>query len=145
VGVLFIVLGTAMVIGVGPQYLIARGSVSWSQTQGRIVSPQPADDVPPVDQNLVRYEYEVNGRTLTGRRMAFGDNGWGWVWTPRREPSLGYKPDQAVTVYYDPGHPERCTLSRVVPHWWFTQVFVGAGVLILAGIGVLTGHIAVSG
>jgi len=145
VGVLFIVLGAVLFIVVGRQYLVARGSAAWSQTQGRIVSESPAEGVPHVNQPLVRYEYEVNGRMLTGARTAFGDSGWGWIWTSMREPPFGHKPDQAVTVYYDPSRPERCTLSRVVPHWWFQQVFVAAAVLILAGIGVLTGHIAVVG
>jgi hypothetical protein len=145
VGVLFVVLGITLAIVVGIQYLVARGSATWSQTPGRIVSTPPANDRRQVNQPLMRYEYEVNGRTLTGRRITFGDYGWGWIWTSLPEPSLGFKPEQAVTVYYDPAHPERCTLSRVVPHWWFRQVFVAAAVLILAGIGVLTGHIAVYG
>jgi hypothetical protein len=151
VGMLLIVLGVVLIVGVGSLYVMARGSARWSQTDGRVVSVSVTESVAGAAVSggyrvFVEYEYEVDGRVLKGDRIQFGDSLFGWNTRSSRERNRpGFKVDQAVTVYYDPAHPERCTLSRVVPDWWFKQLLAAAVIFVLFGIGVLTGHVGVSG
>ena len=151
VGWFLIVLGVALLTGVGALYLMARGSGKWSQTQGRILTASFAHTVHDgtVGRNyrvLVTYEYTVDGRALQGTRIQFGDSLFGWNFASSLRPvHLGFKPDQPVTVYYDPAHPGRCTLSRVIPQWWFQQLLFAAVIILLFGIGALTGHVTVQG
>jgi len=156
VGPLLIVIGAALIIGVGVLYLVARGSTRWSQTEGRIVSASllgkggTTTETGTVTQRnyrvIVQYAYEVDGRALTGDRIQFGDSLFGWNIASSLSPyQLSYKAGQVVAVYYDPAHPERCTLSRVVPDWWFRQLLVAALIFVVVGVGVLTGHVAVVG
>jgi len=151
VGVFLILIGAALLIGVGALYLMARGSVTWSQTQGRILSASLATSAHDGTggrnyRTLVQYEYAVNGRTLQGTRIQFGDSLFGWnIASSLRPARLDFTLDQLVTVYYDPAHPERCTLSRVVPQWWFQQLLVVAVIIVLFGIGALTGRVDVRG
>ena len=150
VGILLIVVGVVLLVGAGALYYMARTSKRWSQADGRIVSASINETVGESTSRgyrvFVRYEYDVGGRVLKGDRIQFGDSLFGWHPASSREPyRLGFKPGQAVTVYYDPAHPERCTLSRVVPDWWFKQLLVAAAIIVMFGVGVLTGHVAVIG
>ena len=150
VGWLLIGLGAALIVGVGALYLMARGSRRWAEAGGRIVSVSSSETVGYSANRsyrvFVQYEYDVGGRVLNGDRIQFGDSLFGWHSASIRQPyRLGFKADQAVTVYYDPAHPERCTLSRVVPDWWFRQLLIAAAIILAFGIGVLTGHVAVVG
>jgi hypothetical protein len=150
-GIVIIVFGAGLFGSVAWLYLFARSSVRWSETQGRILTATLGGDYVSSDvasarqyRVLVTYEYEVGGRTFTGDRIQFGDSLFAWHWASSRHPArVGYRPDQTIAVYYDPAHPHHCTLSRVIPHWWFQQLLVVAAIFVLAGIGVLTGHVSV--
>lgn len=152
VGGLFLVVGLALLAGAGSLYIMALGSGKWASTEGRIVSAEWVRSTSTGSttglgysyRHEVKYEYTVDGRALTGKRPWFGHAMWGWRWapTPAQRPTL-YRVDQPVAVYYDPAHPERCTLSRTVPNDRFRTLLLVAGIFVLAGIGVMTGHVAV--
>ena len=152
VGALFIVVGTAVFIGVGALYVMALGSARWAQVEGRMLSAEYVSGADSSSSSQrpywvhlkVRYEYEVGGRAFTGNRVIFGESMWRGKWAPKREDrQVPYTPDQTVTVYYDPARPHRSTLSRTVMDFQFRSVLVVAAVFVLAGIGALTGHITV--
>jgi hypothetical protein len=152
VGLILIVGGAALFIGVGALFLVARGSAAWAQTEGRILSAEYLTGSSVSSTNAggywaelkVEYEYRVGDRTLTGQRVWFGQSLWNRKWAPRPEQRRPpFDPDQRVPVYYDPAHPERCTLWREVPVDRFRDVLIVAAIFVLAGIGVMTGHIAV--
>ena len=149
--------GAAVLVAVGSLYIVALGSAKWAQTEGRVVyagwinhaqSTQNFKAFGPAYyvRHDVKYEYTVGGQTLSGSRPWFGHSMWGWRWAPRPEqrPRL-YTVGQTTTVYYDPAHPERCTLSRNIPGDRFQTALVVAAILLLAGLGAMTGHIAVRG
>jgi hypothetical protein len=144
--------GGALFVGVAALFLVARGSRAWSQTEGRILSAVylTGSSVDATNaggywaQLKVEYEYHVGDRTLTGQRVWFGQSMWNrkWARTPeeRRPP---FKPGERVPVYYDPAHPERCTLWRHVPVDRFRDLLIVAAIFVIAGVGVLTGHVQV--
>ena len=152
VGWVFLIVGAAVLAGAGSLYVMALGSARWASTEGRIVSAEwvrssSTDSTTALSyryRHEVTYEYAVGGSALTGKRPWFGHSMWGWRWAPRPEqrPTL-YRVGQPVTVYYDPAHPERCTLSRTVPGDRFRLLLAVAGLFVLAGLGAMTGHVAV--
>jgi hypothetical protein len=152
VGLVIIVGGAVLFVGVGALFLVARGSSRWAQTEGRILSAGFATGTSVDATNAggywvslkVEYEYQVGDRMLTGHRVWFGQSLWNRQWAPRPEQRhVPFTPDQRVPVYYDPAHPERCTLWRHVPVDRFRDLLIVAAIFFLAGIGVMTGHIAV--
>ena len=86
-------------------------SRDWLSTEGTILSAQfwqyrfsrnPAR----VSAPFLAYRYEVRGSVYEGGPVVFGKYG-----SPEKilEP---YPPGKAITVYYDPRHPERSRLRR---------------------------------
>jgi hypothetical protein len=75
----------------------------------------------------------------------FGDSMFGWMrskdFAKRQEEA--FPKGRAVTVFYDPGHPERCTLSQEVDRARFVQLLVAAAIVAAFGIGVLAGRVQV--
>jgi hypothetical protein len=153
VGTLLVVLGGALLLGVGRLYGIARSSVGWTSVEGRIVTSK-------IDSTwdsrgahgrsyrvLVTYDYEVAGQRFTGRRIAFGDSFLVWSRSSdrMREVQAAYQPDQTVTVWYAPARPARCALSRELPEARFRAVLGVAAVILVVGVAVLTGHVQVRG
>ena len=146
-GWLFIVIGGALLAGVGTLYAIARRAITWPSGEGRVLAAWWDTDaaVSAYRRNRrlrVTYEYEVAGQKFTGTRIAFGDSLFGWLRT-RSDDAIPYTVGQAVIVSYDPGHPERCTLTRVPDARRFTQVLIVAAIFFVAGIAALNGVIHV--
>ncbi len=84
-------------------------STSWPTVQGRIVqsidggaSLGSGSDGP--NPGKVTYEYEADGRVLTGRRVSFAYD-WRPIYVERIYPA-----GASVTIYYDPNKPERSVL-----------------------------------
>ena len=86
-------------------------SRDWPSTRGTIVDAQvwqyrSAKYGTRIYAPCLTYRYSVTGQTYPGRPVVFGKTG-------RPEKILRpYPPGQAITVYYDPRHPERSRLRR---------------------------------
>ena len=150
VGGLFVVLGIALLTGVGWLYAQARESVSWPSTSGRIVS---ADRETSTGRGqgttsyrlVLTYEYSVAGRRLSGHRVSFGDLLWTWSRSSseverRRQ---RYPPGGEVTVWYDAKRPERCTLVNGLGDAPFHPTLLVGLILAAAGVAAMLGLIRV--
>jgi len=149
VGNLLLFLGAALLIGAASLFHLARSSRSWASAPGRVTSSKidrSFDMTAPMRMDhrlLVTYEYEVDGRTLRGRRVAFGDTFWAATSSRDRAERIGrdYPQGQAVTVFYDPAHPGRCTLTRDVEAAGFYKLLAVALGLLVVGLAVSNGQI----
>jgi hypothetical protein len=71
----------------------------------------------------VRYKYTAQGRDHTGTRVGFGpEQNYSFL---ARELAERYRPDQPVTVYYDPADPRNAVLQREVLFGGYVFGFVG--------------------
>ena len=150
VGGLFVVMGTALLTGVGWLYVTARQSLTWSSTNGRVVSSD-RDRSTGRGQGttsyrlVLTYEYSVGERRLTGHRVGFGDLLWTWTRSSAQVESRRkqYPPGAEVTVWYDARRPERCTLLKGVGDGPFYPTLLTALILIAAGVAAMLGLIRV--
>jgi hypothetical protein len=150
VGGLFVVLGIALLTGVGWLYAQARESVSWPSTSGRIVS---ADREASTGRGqgttsyrlVLSYEYSVAAQRFAGHRVSFGDLFFTWTRSSseaerRRQ---RYPPGGEVTVWYDAKRPERCTLVNGLGDAPFYPAISVALILAAAGVAAMLGLIRV--
>jgi hypothetical protein len=150
-GGLFLALGIGLLTGVAWLFMLARASSSWPPAPGRVVSSKvevsygTRQSTRTSYRLALRYEYEVDGRTLTGQRVAFGDTFW--ASTRSRDDAERmqrvYPEGKEVTVFHDPVHVGRCTLDRSFNGRRYYQLFAVAVGLVVAGIAIFTGHIHV--
>jgi hypothetical protein len=148
-GWLFIAVGAVLLVGVAALLAFARTSTGWLSAPGRVVASGRAASQGIVSHDTDRrlsllYEYEVGGRKLQGTRIRFGDAIW--AATARstvRRLLLQYPPGREVTVFYDPLHPERCTLDRKLDDLPFYPTMAVAAILLLGGLSVLLGWVKV--
>ena len=151
VGNLFLFLGAALLFGVAWLFHLARSSRSWASAPGRVTASKidrSFDMTAPMRMDnrfLVTYKYEIAGRTLTGHRVAFGDSFRAATTSRDRAERTGrdYPQGQAVTVFYDPAHPGRCTLARDVDAAGFYKLLAVALGLLVVGLAVSNGQIRV--
>lgn len=151
VGTLFLVFGTALFLGVGWLLVLARRSQHWASTRGRVVSSKIDSTFDTTGSNrmshrlILAYRYTVDGDTLTGDRLQFGDTFWSSTRSRDLAEKLGrkYPEGQEVTVYCDPAHPDRCTLTRNVESKPYFLLFAVALGLVAAGWAVLAGLVRV--
>jgi hypothetical protein len=152
VGWLFLLSGAGFFLGAAALYVRARAAARWASAPGRITSSRVDWDLSLDGGARTRsyrvhlvYEYEVDGRKLAGKRLEFGDSLFGWMGSRKSARSLqeSFPEGRAVTVYYDPAHPERCTLSREVDEQRFRMLLVAAAIIAAAGAGVLGGYVKV--
>jgi hypothetical protein len=155
VGCIFLIAGGVLFAGVAMLLARARAASGWSSAEGRITASRLDSDLTMDGHSgrsrtyrvSVAYEYEVDGRKLSGKRRAFGESLFGWMGKRDSAKQLheAYPVGRAVTVHYDPAHPERCTLSRDVDEGRFRNLLVVAALIALAGAGVLAGFVKVEG
>lgn len=152
VGVILLLLGTGLFLGAAILFARARSASRWASAEGRITSSRLEGDTTTDGSGLTQmfrlhltYEYEVGGRKLLGKRREFGESMFGWMRSHdlMRRLQESYPEGRVVTVYYDPGHPERCTLSRTVDDARFRQLLVVAAIIAAFGVGALTGYVHV--
>lgn len=151
IGALFLVLGSALFVGTAWLFTLARRSRQWASTQGLIISSKVDSTFDTTGSNrmshrlILTYRYTVDGRSLTGHRVQFGDSFWSSTRSRDLAERLGrkYPEGQEVAVYYDPARPERCTLTRNVEPKPYYSLFAIALGLMTAGLAVLAGLIRV--
>jgi len=151
VGGLFVAIGAALGAGIARLFWLATRSTSWPSVAGVVHGAEviggdsDASRRRPSERLRVTYAFSVDGRECLGDRIAFGDGLWGW--TRDRAHLAGrqarYPVGAAVTVYYDPARPARCTLTRGPDGAPFGPFLALAGLLFAAGWGAILGWIRV--
>jgi len=139
-------LGGLVAFGVPTGYFLwqvwlSYRSRSWPSTTGRVLLSERHWEFVPMSRTHLKprilYEYRVDGRRYTGRRVTFG----GWLHTNVSVTGRvlnRYRPGSPVSVRYDPRKPSRCTLERRLSR--IVWLFVGIGLLMMSSIfGALMG------
>ena len=134
----FVLMGLAILINAGLEFVEFKFPAKWPTTQGLIVS------VEIVKRNyraqtwwfpLISYQYSVQGRTVVNTRVAFGPEIY---WRDRSEANRfleRYITRSHVLVYYN---PDSVTEAVIEPSWVSLEPATWVGVvMILAGLGVL--------
>jgi hypothetical protein len=109
---------------------------AWPSTQGRILTSaikavmrfeaDEAENYEPV----ITYSYSVAGKTYEGKRIRVASMAWKKAWA--RGIAKHYRAGRTVTVYYDPGSPEKAVLEKGGNGFaYFVTFTVGAGFLAL--------------
>ena len=149
VGWFFIVAGAAVGIAACALLMIERSSRSWQSTKGQVVESRVEGDMTDVGARSYRlhvtYSYDVDGKTYTGHRIAFGESLFAFMKSKEwaKQMRAKFESLDEVFVFYDPRHPERSTLVRDLDTKRVAQVLIAAIVLIAAGAGAVTGMIKV--
>lgn len=103
-------------LGVAGWYRVwAQKSRYWSRTTGKVIWAQVESEMSEDGKVFfpkILYRYKVNGQRYDGDRIYFGD-------VNRSEDSIEAeiilekrRPDDEVTVFYDPSNPRRAVLER---------------------------------
>lgn len=123
------------------QVWLARRSRTWPSTTGRVLRSEVHRERVRASRTYgpanVLYEYHVDGRRCTGKRVTFG----GWLNTNLSRTGRvinRYRPGSPVSVRYDPRKPSRCTLERRL--YGGVWLFIGIGLFMMTTIfGALMG------
>jgi len=99
----------------------AEASVSWPSVEGRIVSNQVRKKHVDTDDSFrieyipeIRFEYQVNGETFTGKRIAFGSDPNFGSQRKAEEFLIPYPVDSTVKVFYNPEKPKEAVLTQTM-------------------------------
>ena len=132
--VIAVLLGFAFVAMFGSGFVQSLRSRSWIRVRGRItsagVSKQTSSDGPSSFVPAVRYQYQVEGRLLSGERIGFIDIG-------ARHPGVAekvlarYPVGAEVDVYVDPLRPTRSVLTPGVSWGSLYAAACGVGLAVL--------------
>lgn len=120
---------------------VAAGKI-WSKTSGKIIdSSLSQPDVPREGGETnatvnIRYQYQVSGKNLEGKRVKFGGQG-GMTRVAAEQLVAKYPAGATVDIYYDPKSPAQSALeprnkSSVVPHIVFLTVFAVISIVLVA-------------
>jgi hypothetical protein len=89
------------------------------------------DDAAEKYQPILEYRYEVDGVQRRGSRISFAPTFNRHAFERALVVFHRYPPGKAVTIYYDPRHPERSVIEPGLS-WPLAMQFVGGLVLIAA-------------
>lgn len=151
IGWLLIGIGVALVAATACLLVLARRSASWPSVPGKVLtsaidtSSATSKSGGTTYRLALTYAYEVAGHHLEGHRVAFGDNLWGGT-RSRDEVQARvtfYHPGRALTVYYDPQSPGRCTLTPGVGNLPFNATLAVGAALVIVGASAMLGWIRV--
>ena len=97
----------------------AKASETWPQAEGRVVSTNiRVDEMDDEESSRIRYvpevhfEYEIEGMTFEGKRIAFGSDPSFGMRKKAVEYLEQYPQDRVVTVFYNPENPGEGVLSQ---------------------------------
>jgi hypothetical protein len=119
IGFLIVGLFPCMLFGGGALFWVissfveCRASLNWPSVPGKVESSGVfvrGDRRKAEFSAAVVYQYTVRGKEYTRSRLAFGPEGT-YVATAKAE-AARYRPEQEVTVYYDPADPKNAVLER---------------------------------
>ena len=119
-GVVISVAGLATMGLEWPRLREALRSARWPKVPGRVTASE--FKAGPLAGRYIRtttgraaiaYQYELNGRELTGNRVFVGDDEFGSAYDAQRR-TRHYYAGVGVDVYYDPADPSRTVLETGV-------------------------------
>lgn len=116
-------------------------SVSWPTTEGRITRSElvrTVSDGKAMFTSDVGYTYDLDGRSLEGERVWFGDGYRSSNVSEFRRVVAEYPVGRQVRVHYDPLAPENSVLEPGATWSGSLLYFAGLGTLALGGILVLS-------
>lgn len=102
-------LGGAFSLFSAYQILKAVRTVSWQSTEGVVVRSEARRATGGGTTPLVHYEYEVESRRYTGKRVGYGKV---YSETSAKRTARRYSKGKHVTVYYNPDNPSSAVLER---------------------------------
>jgi hypothetical protein len=122
----FVTLAAICFIGAAYSHRRLRASAGWPPIEGRVIhSATKKNDDGHIFPD-VRYQYTVEGISYTSDRVSLGLV-YGTNLTSRVARTVldRYPVGQAVTVFFDPSHPERSCLERSGRELTITMLIVG--------------------
>jgi hypothetical protein len=147
-GLVILVAGVAVGLFAGRDVVEARKTESWTEMQGTVLSsevvynPGGVNNSPESWSPEVTYEYEVGGRVYTSGRVRIGGLSYSGRGTADRMidglPKMG-----PVTLFYDPGDPEKAVLVQGTDSGDKTIGLLIAGGLIFLGIMAYLGKVPI--
>jgi len=113
---------------------LSKGSAStnWPTTKGEILESGFRTKGDNTSYPVVKYQYDVNGKTYDGDRIVFGSSADVPSGTLDRYPVGG-----TVTVFYDPNHPESAVLETASTSSMYIFIVLGT-IQVIAAIIMLT-------
>jgi hypothetical protein len=133
VGIL--ILGCAIIAMMMLELRVGGDSQSWPTTQGTVRASRVREVWMigrPIEYELViDYEYTVDGATLRGDTVRFGDQHYA-VESDAEKELANYPTGSNVTVYYDPRRPRRSVLQPGVRNRWQFVLGIVAGAILVA-------------
>lgn len=133
-GILFLVLGCAVVLYVKYLQRKAKQSLSWPSVEGEIVHSEVVQkssgggvySTSTTFRADVQYRYQVRARSYRGDKVCVGiDIGTGSQ-DRAEERCARYQVNSPVTVYYNPGDPQEACLERILDAPYFLYILAGA-------------------
>lgn len=117
----------------------AAASTAWPTTDGRITASRVERVKQGGDRKAsftadITYEYALDGRTLEGDRVWFGDDYSASDASAFRAAVDRYPVGKAVKVHYDPAEPAESVLEPGATWSGSALYFIGLGVITLGGI-----------
>lgn len=130
--------------------LEVRAARGWPSTPGKVVLSRPeVRDVKVMDSDReeghrieqrnfanVVYEYTVRGKTLRGNRVSIGEDRGNFEVA---ETLARYPAGKAVTVYYNPVHPDKAVLERDLPKGMWGCLGIGTAIVLAIVFGSAIG------
>ena len=138
----FAVAGGYMLYKLLKNIVLYLQSKRWMRTEGQIlfagVDSQTSIEVDgphTTYQAKVIYRYTVSGNTYDHNQIAFNSDLRTENYQKQAEIASQYAPGEAVTVYYNPNHPENAIIERkifsVLVHIMMVLIFFGISLLII--------------
>lgn len=113
----------------------------WPRVEGEIVTSEVAEiSLPGAGEIIhassgyvpqVKYQFPLNGRTLHGQCIAFGEKITGAPYSAAKALADSYQPGAKVTVFYHPQKPSIATLRPGKTASSFISFLVGSGLICL--------------
>ena len=122
--------GAALVISSLWMRTRARQSLTWPSVAGHVIEAWVDDARLEMTKPVLRYRYEVAGRTYVGFRVAY--SGYGTSRAGMDELIRPYAEGSTVKVYYNPKDPSSAVLDNTAPSDWLYWLAFGIGFLSLA-------------
>jgi len=133
-GLLFTGVGLIMFVQFFRQFRTSKKSKEWPSAEGRVVEAVVEQKVDTdTDGSYDRryapriiYTYSVHGQTYTSGQANIGARRW-YSSQARAEARLTHRPEQRVTVYYDPDNPAQAVLEAGSTRGAWGTFFIGIG------------------
>lgn len=108
----------------------SRQCLHWPSVSGQVIESRVDDAHLEMTKPVLRYRYQVGGRSYVGFRVAF--SGYGISRSAMDQLIQPYPQGSTVKVYFDPRHPSSAVLDNTAKSDWLYWSLFGVGFLCLA-------------